>query len=76
MSTIFLALVEVTTMSVRALTSAEVLTYEITVWSGCCLTNSRNSSALQLSASEHPALISGTRTFLSGQIILAVSPIK
>ena len=76
LSTICRALVEVTTMSVTAFTAAVVLTYEMTVWPGCALTNCSNSTAGQLSASEHPAFRSGTSTFFSGQRILAVSPMK
>ena len=76
LSTICLALVEVTTTSVTAFTAAVVLTYEITVCSGCALTNSAKASAGQLSAKEQPAFKSGTSTFLFGQRILAVSPIK
>ena len=73
---IFSALEEVTQISVSAFTSALVLTYEITLYPGCSALNFRRSSALQLSANEQPAAISGISTFLSGQIILAVSPMK
>ena len=38
--------------------------------------NSAKSVALQLSAKEHPAFRSGTKTFLSGQRILAVLDLR
>ena len=73
---IFSALEEVTQISVSAFTSALVLTYEITLYPECSALNLRRSSALQLSANEQPAFISGMSTFLSGQRIFIVSPIK
>lgn len=75
-SMILRALPLVTSMSVRAFTPIDVLTYDTTVWPGCAFMNSSKSAAGQLSASEQPASASGTSTFLSGHSTLTVSPMK
>ena len=60
----------------RHRTAAVVFTYEITVWSGCAAVNFPKSSAGQLSANEQLAFMSGMKTRLWGESILAVSPMK
>ena len=59
-----------------AFTSADVLTYVTTGTPGYFCFNNLISSAVIESASEHPALASGIRTFLLGLKIFAVSAIK
>ena len=75
-STIWTALEEVQMISVIALISAEQLMYETTTAFGLAAFKAANSSTGTESAKEHPALKSGTMTFLVGFRILAVSPMK
>src|SRR5699024_9993245 len=62
--------------SVSAFTSAVVFTYDTTTAPGCCAFQSRRSSAVTESASEHPARASGISTVLPGARIFAVSAMK
>ena len=76
LSTTSSAFADVQQMSEFALTSAVVFTYDTTTPPGFCFLHLQISSPVILSASEHPALLSGTITFLFGEIMDAVSAIK
>ena len=75
-STIFTAFAEVQQISVSALTSAEVLTYETTGTPGYFSFNSLTSLPVTDADHEQPASISGSRTFFSGLINFEVSAMK
>src|ERR1035437_6729227 len=67
------ALLEVQQKSLSALTAAVVFTYETTTAPRCSAFQLRSCSTVIESASEQPALMSGSRTRLLGERILAVS---
>ncbi len=70
------ALDDVQQMSVSALTSAVVFTYDTTRAPGCSAFQARNWAASIESASEQPARASGISTVFSGARIFAVSAMK
>ena len=73
---IFLALLEVQTISLKVFISAEQLIYETTTAFGYLALNIAKSFGGHDSANEHPAFKSGRSTFFFGFIIFAVSAMK